>query len=502
MSTQISIYKKIEEIIKKEGQLPENFEAEERNYADDELRFAPGALEGILGHHSSGEGGKTEFLTTLKKYIAMTEQEAMENFEEEVAKDFKAATEGQSIIEGIIENKQEYPAGRVFSIAFHFVENGRKVETVKLGLCLLRLFDVSEEERIRDLLEILGYCEDFTDYVIDNTALWKEDKRQDLYFKLAKKLHGWGKINVVEMLEADTEEKKEWILCHGCKNSILYAYLGGVCAIKSDLYERLKQGNLTEEQMRGASDIMDGLIDVGPCNSMKEMENPVDLTLSYIEELKNHKIDLVYIDLLYRLAEYFKNEEYEEEDIINAKVKEITDTVDIRQMVIENIKDNSYMSIQIANACNIDLSGQILELIRENFSKHFNLCYYLLEREKYVDEFFELCDEKINEEDYPKGMGKSFGFGKPENGTVSLDMAVQHLDRFPLKGKKMIKISINSPITRWRNMAAKAMLGWVEKLDKKLSEIDMELYLIVENVVKTECNDTTKEMWEKLLNKA
>ena len=96
-------------------------------------------------------------------------------------------------------------------------------------------------------------------------------------------------------------------------------------------------------------------------------------------------------------------------------------------------------------------------------------------------------------------MGKSFGFGKPEGNAVSLDMAVQYLDRFPLKGKKMIKVSINSPITRWRNMAGKAMLGWVEKLDKKLIEIDKELYDMVKVVSKIECNETTLEYWEKLL---
>lgn len=335
MTSQISIYKKIDEIIKTEGQLPENFEAEERVYQEGELRFAPGALEGILGHHSSGGGGETSFSATLKKYLVMSDEDAMNNFEEEVAKEFKTATEGQSILEEIFKNQQDYPANKVFSIAVYFTSNGRKVETVKLGLSLLRLFDISENESICKLLETLGYCEEFTNYVTENTTSWEEKKRQDLYFKLAQKLHGWGKIDMVEMMEADTEEKKEWILCHGCKNSILYAYLGKVCANKCDLYERLKKGNFSEEQMRGASDIIDGLLDEGPCAGMSVMENPVDLTIAYIEELKNHNLDIGYVNQLFALAKYFEDKEYEDTDLIKEKIKSITDEIDINKMIME-----------------------------------------------------------------------------------------------------------------------------------------------------------------------
>ena len=50
-----SIYHKIKKCILKFGKLPDDFVAEEKTYKENELRFAPGALEGIFGHHMSDE---------------------------------------------------------------------------------------------------------------------------------------------------------------------------------------------------------------------------------------------------------------------------------------------------------------------------------------------------------------------------------------------------------------------------------------------------------------
>ena len=82
---------------------------------------------------------------------------------------------------------------------------------------------------------------------------------------------------------------------------------------------------------------------------------------------------------------------------------------------------------------------------------------------------------------------------------LPLDMVVQYLDKFPLKGKKLIKICINSPITRWRNMAARALVGWQDELGKYLPQIDEELAELVVSVHAKECVEDTRKMWSKLL---
>lgn len=500
MNTQESIFHKIETIILQAGVLPENFEAEEREYADNELRFAPGAMEGIFGHHVAGDGEKTAFVDDLKTYLQMPIESAMELFESEKAGKFSTASVRDGLMQEIIEHKENYDLNKVADLGYYFAQNGHKCETVKLGLTLLALFNFSQNETVCYLLKTLGYCEEFTDYVLMSTYDWAEKEKQDFYFELAKKLTGWGKIDVVEMMDADTEEKKEWILCHGCKNSILYSYLGLECARKCDLHARLEKGNFTEEELRGASDIMEGLIDEGPCGGMSVLKNPVELTLLYLTELEKHALDAEYLAQLSRIDSYFNDtEEIDNADLVCSKIRELVNSLDIERVITDSIAEQTHECVQIAKMFDIDLSEQIMELLRLDFNKYYTFSYYLLTRERYIDEFFELCDKMVDVKMYPKKMGDSLGLGKLTDGTIAVDMIVQYLDKYPLKGKKLIEISIHSPIIRWRNMAAKALNGWTEKLNRPLAEIDVDLYEMVKSLAEIECNDSTKEEWNKLI---
>ena len=136
-----------------------------------------------------------------------------------------------------------------------------------------------------------------------------------------------------------------------------------------------------------------------------------------------------------------------------------------------------------------------------HFWKYYTYSYYLFIEDKYVDELMDICDKTVKMELYPRKMGDSLGLGNLGDGIYQLDMIVQYLDRYPLKGKKLIEISICSPIIRWRNMAAKALIGWQERLNKPLHKIDKKLYKIVKKVVSKECNASTKEKWKELLVK-
>lgn len=494
-----SIFERIETLIRTTGELPENFEPEEKEYADNELCFAPGALEGILKYHTAGESKGTAIKDTLKRYVQMEEGAALEKFEKEEAGDFRTASVRDGLLRDIIWNQEEYHLDKLLSLAYYFARKGTKCESVKLGLSILSIFDLSESEDGCYLLTNLGYCEEFTDYVIMNIADWEEPKKQNLYFELAKKLKGWGKINVVEEMAADTEEKKEWILCHGCRNSVMNAYLAYTCAKKCDLYERLEQGNLTEEQLRGVSDIMEGLIDEGPCAGMSALENPVKLTLLYLDELEKHALTIEYVTLLCWITDYFEKSEIVFADMVCEKAQGLLESLDLDALMAENLKDNTHQCLQVARRFYVDLSEPLYTLMQENFSKYYTYCYYLFSKERFVDEFFVLCDREIDAGCYPKEMGDSLGLGKLGDGMLALDMIVQYMGKYPLKGRKLLAISIQSPITRWRNVAGKTMLEWTKRLNQPLSQIDADLYGMVKEVAKEECNAVTKEYWQQLL---
>ena len=500
----IAIYRRIEEIIKTEGQLPEGFTPERREPKEGELLFAPGAMEGILSHHSNGKSDKASFIPVLKQYVKMSLGEALQDFEDNRAASFQTATVRGSLLKEIISHQVELDAGKVANLAYCFAANGRKMETVKLGLTMLALFNFSSNPQIVYMLKTLGYCEDFTDYVLMSVEEWEENKKQDFYFELAQKLHGWGKINVVEMMEADTEEKKQWMLCHGCKNSVLNAYLGLVCAEKCDFYSRLQKGNLSDEELQGAMEIMKGLLDEGPCAGMSALDNPVEVTLLYLDAVeqalkeKASEKAIVYVSELTKVHDYFAEEKIENATKVCEKIKAIMDSLDVDGLLGAGLKDYTRECLQVAGMCHKDLSVPLMELTKEEFAKYFIYCYYFLQKGQFVEEFVALCEGNVDGNQYPKGMGNQFGL-KLEEGQVQLDMAVQYLDRYPLQGRKLLEICMDSPVTRWRLVAGKALLGWTEKLEKPLREIDADLYAKVMTLNIVEVNQNAKEQWSKLV---
>ncbi len=493
-----SIFQRIETLIRTQGELPDNFVPEEREYRENELRFAPGAKEGIFGHHASGNAEESGFVETLQEYLELKPEEALKRFEEKEAADFDIFSERIPLTKELIAHAEEYNAGKVANLAYCFVCKGTKCETVKLGLSLMALFNFSDNEKVCHVLKNIGYCEEFTEYVIMNISDWEEQKKQDFYFELAKKLKGWGKIEVVEDMVADTPEKKEWILCHGCRNSILNSYLAYVCATKCDLHERLKWGNLTEEQLLGATDIIEGLLDEGPCKGISIIEEPIELMMNYLEELERHELNVYYAVRLYDIQDYFFESELEGHADVVLKAMDLLGTMD-NNILSKELAENTQACLKLARAFNVDLSEPLFELMEQNFEKYYVYGYYLFRTKKLVGEFLELCEARVDASKYPKKMSDSLGLGNLGEGVLMLDMIVQYMDKYPLWGKKLVEICIQSPITRWRNMAAKTLAGWVKLLDRPLAEIDRDLYELVKTVARIECNDGTRERWEKLL---
>ena len=494
-----SIFMRMEQSIEKYGVLPENFILEEKTSKGNEIQYAPGALEGICGHHLMGGGGNAqELCARIREYLQIDAIEALNRFENEEMRDFQIATIRKELLQEIYENRQDYHAGELKRLAVTFITYGNKVTSIKVGLSLLNLFDLSDNEGAKRIFRVLAHSEEFTDYVIWNISGWEEKEKQDFYFEMAKKLTGWGKINIVEMMQADTKEKKDWLLCHGCKNSVLYAYLGYECAMKSDMYERLQEGDFSDEEFAGASDIMSGLLDEGPCQGISALEEPIEFACLYLEECKKHNWDADQVALITDIAMYFKDSEIPNAEKVLKKVDDVLGCLDLNAYIVENIDNNTHNCMRIAQMHGIDMSEHLLRLMKMDFEKYYKFCSYFFENKKYVEEFIELCDRKIDYTTYPNQMGNSLGLGAVQ-GEIRLDIIVQYLHQYYHLGTKMVKVCIQSPITRWRNVAAKAMLSWKKESGKALWEIDNELYAEVKRVYELESDVRTKKSWEELL---
>ena len=75
----------------------------------------------------------------------------------------------------------------------------------------------------------------------------------------------------------------------------------------------------------------------------------------------------------------------------------------------------------------------------------------------------------------------------------ALDFVLQDLRRFPGRGWRLIRAGLQSPVTRNRNMAVRALAAW----DRQAWPSDSELLL--RQAVKAEPNDDTRRDMQKIL---
>lgn len=501
-----SIYTRIEKILEDKGYIPEDFILEQEEQTEGEIFFASGALEGILGHHSAGNGENED----AKKIAAFIKQHSDEEpiqtvitYEQEWKKQ-KTAVVRDALLQEIIEHAEMYDANQIVEIAYAMMIEGRHVETVKMGLTFMALFDMSKNEKVKKVFITLGSCEDFTEYVLVNISDWAEEEKNKAYFTFAKTLNGWGKINAVECLQPDIEEIKEWILCEGCKNSILYNYLGLECARKCEYKERLKAGNLNEKEKQGASDIMDGLLGEGPCAGISGLEAPNETIYWYLCAMHDRKIEIKWVEQLFRIENYLEEDGKGETEVVDEwkkksieKLTELFANIDLKNVILEGLAEEPYRTVHLAIAKHIDISEKLMELMQTEFKTYYYQGYYFLTQGIKAKEYIELSERHLDHAKLPKGMGKQLGVGKKSHWDI--DMVTQYLDRYPYLGQQLLEVSICSPYTRWRNMAAKALEAWKETLHKELQEISPKLYSTVLEIEKLECDEELKKRWKALI---
>ena len=80
-----------------------------------------------------------------------------------------------------------------------------------------------------------------------------------------------------------------------------------------------------------------------------------------------------------------------------------------------------------------------------------------------------------------------------------LDFVFPELAKYPMQGIKLIQTGLNSRVIRGRNMACRALSGWVKVQGKPLAEISAELYSEIVRIHDVEVNEQTKETMKKLI---
>ncbi|MGE0241191.1 MAG: hypothetical protein AB7S59_20935, partial [Parvibaculaceae bacterium] len=258
---------------------------EEHLYAGEPVRWAPGARDGVFGHHMAPteDDGAGELVNCLKRVSVTPTVQNVEALYAQMMGQYALAAADQ--LSHLLVNDRAINPGRLSELAERIVRESPDREPVKLAIVLLGMF--SDATR-KDLIFTFGHHDEFTVYAL--VALGRivpDNEREAIWWALAKKVSGWGRIHIVERLADTTNpEIKAWLLREGYRNTIMNEYLAFACAKNGNLVAALRKGPIDDALLRGAGDILEALAyGSGPAEGMEDYGEGMEACRLYVKHV-------------------------------------------------------------------------------------------------------------------------------------------------------------------------------------------------------------------------
>ena len=499
-----SIYERIDKAVKENGYVPKDFVLKGALKPGEKEPAVLGEMEGIIGHATGSVDKKIldDAIKLIKESLKVNPKMAVHVFDDNKFS-FRVPKVKGHLLKEIVEWQGAYDPHKLSTLAYSLAMFGTKYETVKLGLLLMLLFDFSDDEVMKRHLEILGMYEEFTSYVISGVKGWPEDERNQVLLNYAKNLNGYGKINAVLNIEGCSDEIKEWLLCHGCKNIISYGYLGKAVMDKCDFEERLKAGNFSEEEMQGARDIIEAILDERKFAGISTLDSPASLATAYFNELSKHQVTLQDIANLYELKEYLMTKDDKSDKQLIDKAVEYIDRLleynSAEDRVKKDLVLDPHTAIRAATSGKLDISGELLLATSKDFDTYYEHCNYFFDNHEYLDDFLNICASNITGRGFPEGMGTELYDSEAMKNCWNMSLVIKNLKNYPGKGNEIIKSAINSPVLIFRRTVATTLKEWESIKGVNLKKISADVYKDVKKIKKKEVDENLKKKWDEIL---
>lgn len=449
---------------------------EDRRNKDAKIKWASGAMDGVLGHHMAGRNtGKL-----AAKVAALVKSIAQKNGLPEKVELYNLLLKENTLglVDAALEKIGElnvpispYLHDYAKWLAFQSPDAG----AVKFGIALLgRIRDR------RDLPQILtlGKHEEFTLFSAVALTNVSENPERDLW-NLAKCVFGWGRIHIVERLsETKDPEIKKWLVREGFKNAIMYEYLAYTCAVAGDLKGELSAATVDQDLLSAAGEIIRALIDGGPAESMDHYNDGAAVTELYVAHILHApNPDLGNFLILHAIQKFLESPDTNWDE---RKTKGWTDNlkanllIDIQkmlsapkwlQMVKENVNSGdslkSWQANEVGRVLGINTwESQWARLVEKPDSME---CWFqimkMVDADK-LDQVLDFATSVFPPEKMATGPENALGFGPGFELHQCLGFVLQDLDQYPNKGFELIKTGLKSPSKRNRILALGALSTW------------------------------------------
>jgi len=440
-----------------------------------QLRWAPGAMDGALGHHAGGssDANGTELhiaLLTAAKEPSAGNIKSLYNMLVE-----DSALGSIDPLLRSIRSTPDVPIGQLRALARWLATESPDRGAVKIGIALLGLLLPAEDT---DTLVTLGLHEEFTLYSVVALGCTLDDSQvHAAWWSLAKRLHGWGRIHIVERLvETQDEEIRHWLLREGYKNSVMYEYLAYSCAVGGNLLGALQSGKIDDALLVGAGEIIEALINGGPAEDIYFYADGAKAVPLYLQVAERANIrDLKALIAVARIQSFATDGDADWE-----RLAELGWTEEVRAQLVAacerfialeywpRVVEDSWSSRDDQNFWIAARAGEILGL--EVWAKRFERQRLKLSEQWYflmrtddparVQSVIDLLMDQFDLAAIATGPAEEMGLGPGNENHSALGAVLQDLGRFPGMGFPLIQAGLRSPVIRNRNLAARALKSW------------------------------------------
>ena len=488
-----SIYRMICENIN-DGVLNEGFSLSDEGLPG--VSFAPGAFDGMCIYHMGYSGlnaAETKQMAQAIKYASDGDYEKADDLFAEWTKRNRAVSVVDDLQKYVIDHQNELNLGNICNTALSMVRSSWHAECVKIGLELLELFRVDEED-IREMIRNLSLYEEFSLFALWNIRKW-EDGNQEV-FELAKKLGSWGKIHAVEILQPQTEEIRRWLLFEGTFNEVVNAYSAYTCWQKSGA-EEILSGQPSEETYKALLKLINALLDEGPVRGISLLEDPEKTLLRLTELAGQYELDTDDYQVFLSLRHWADDREEPIRSLSSACI-DLLHSEHCLRLVREAVKRGK--ALELAEELGIPFRTQLLECLKHDFENYYCSCGYLMNDRIYVEPVLRVFRKNLPLSQMEGEPEDSLGFGEKYRKYDQLQFVLQELGNLPLTGMDLMMAGLKSPVSRNRNRVLANLKEWVKMKGQPLETLCPQLYEAVRRMREKEVNAGGKHMIEELLS--
>lgn len=477
-------------------QLPEGFSLPENTKDDGQIKWMDGAMDGVNIYHMGFSEMSDENSALMADAVRAASEKDFESADKlfgRLGQEARAITCIDELHAYVVDHKNDLSAQNIFEYGIHAILHSEDRECVKTGLSLLELFDTDDDDALKKVVRTLGLSDEFSIFAIFVMLCW-EDGNDEVY-RLARRIHGWGRIHAIERIEPTTEEIKRWLLTEGVHNAVLPAYSALTCWRKSDA-EKVLRNNPSREEFSGIRDIIEGLLDEGPVSGISEIENADDVILTFLKQTAAFEPELDDYEVIRDIRIHFESGDSADPAIVSM-CQELLASDRCRMLVSDAVKRG--LGIGLAQDLKLEFKDDILELLRTSFDGQFYLCNLLMPDPKYKDAVLEIFRQNLPLEEMKTGPANSLGLGQKFQKQHYLECILQQLERYPLECPEFVETALCSAPVRTRNSGLAVLEAWMSAKEMPLAELMPKMHSLLRRLREIEPDEKVKSRMDRLI---